>query len=119
MDHDAHWGIVERVIVQAMDTLFPYGAGNTTHHRVGHHLEAVARAAFREGQAYALTSLMTVEDVAAHFGITPRRVRAIARNRQTRFADLGWQVPGTNQWLFRPEELEQLQPDERYRRKDA
>ncbi len=117
MDKTSHYSIVEQAIARALGVMFPDGAGTTTQHRVSYHLEQIAQIAFRQGESYALMSLLTVEDVAERFGITPRRVRAIARNRQTRFGNLGWQVPGTNQWLFRPEELEQLRPDERYRRK--
>ena len=73
-------------------------------------LDEITRLAFDRDQ------LLTVEDVAEMFGITPRRVRAIARNRHARFG-IGWQVPGTNNWLFRPGEVELLRPDERYRRK--
>lgn len=116
MDKTAHWRVIEQDISRAMDAMFPYGAGNTTHHQVRHHLNRISQVAFREGQSYALLSLMTADEVAERFGITPRRVRAIARNRHDRFG-IGWQVPGTNQWLFKPEEIEHLQPDEKYRRK--
>jgi len=108
--------IVESKIGMAMTAMFPHGAGTTSHARVGHWLDTVAQVAFREGEAGALMSLLTVEDVAEQFGISTRRVRAIARNRHGRFG-IGWQVPGTNQWLFRPCEIESLRPDERYRLK--
>ena len=113
---EMHQESLDREVQKAMDAMFPHSAGQTTHQRVRHWLDKIAQVAFTHGEQYALLSLLTVEDVAERFRITPRRVRAIARNRQDRFG-IGWQVPGTNQWLFRPEEVEHLKPDERYRQK--
>jgi len=107
---------VESKIGMAMQAMFPHGAGTTSHARVGHWLDTLAQVAFREGENGALMSLLTVEDVAEQFGISTRRIRAIARNRHERLS-IGWQVPATNQWLFRPCEVESLRPDERYRLK--
>jgi len=117
MDRKSHYSIVEQEISQAIDALLPYGAGPTTDRRVRHHMDHVAQVAFQEGASYALASLLTVEQVAEQLHISGRRVRAIARNRQERGFPVGWQVPGTSQWLFRPEDLERLTPDEKYRRK--
>lgn len=116
MDKQAHMQLVTNQIDQAIDALVPNGAGPVTDRRLRDQMEKVAAVAFREGQHYVLTSLLTVEDVAEKFNVTPRRVRAIAQNRHERFG-IGWQVPGTNQWLFRPEELEHLAPDVTRRRK--
>lgn len=116
MDKEYHQEIVNNQIDAFLDSLFPRGEGHISRHQVGHVVRQVATRAFSEGGNYALASLLTVEDVAERFGVTPRRVRALARNRHERFG-IGWQVPGTNQWLFRPEELEKLQPNDRYRRK--
>jgi len=116
MEKEIFEQIIEQEIQKAMDTMFPYGEGRTTYARAKHWLDTISKIAFSQGGTYALTSLLTVEDVAERFGITPRRVRAIAKNRHERFG-IGWQVPGTNQWLFRPEELDSLEPDEKYRRK--
>lgn len=109
MDRETAYSTVTREIDQALASMFPHGSGTTTQHRVQHHLEHVAQVAFTTGANYALTSLLTVEDVADQLHITPRRVRAIARVQHQRAA-IGWQVPGTNQWLFRPEEIEHLRP---------
>lgn len=103
---------VEREIEQAMDSMFPYGAGQTTHTRVRHHLEQVAQRAFQLGRTHALMGLMTAEDVAAHFQISTRRARALIRNRHERFA-VG--MKAGNQWLVHRDELDSLTPDERYR----
>ena len=107
--------IVSQEIEKAMVAMFPHGAGQAHSTRVSHWLNSIAQVAFREGEIGALMSLLTVEDIAERFGITARRIRAIARNRHERFG-IGWQVPGTNQWLFRPSELDALRPDEKYRK---
>ena len=82
-------------------------------------LRAVMRPAMQRirsnSENYALMSLLTADDVAEILGVSVRRVRAIARNRHERFG-VGWQVPGTSQWLFRPSEIEALRPDEKYKR---
>lgn len=114
MNREAHEQVINNRITQGMDAMFPYGTGRAPHTAVRHWLDNVAQVAFREGGTYALMSLLTVEDIAGTLGVSTRRVRAIAKNRHERFG-IGWQVPGTNQWLFRPEEMEQLQPDEKYR----
>lgn len=77
--------------------------------RVHSQMEKLAARAFEVGRQYGLMSLLTAEDVAARFGITPRRIRARARLLHDRFG-IGYQVPGTNQWLFTPEELVHLRP---------
>lgn len=116
MDRAIYIDIMEQEIQKAMDAMFPYGAGRTTHTQVKHWLDIIAKIAFGQGEAYVLMNLLTVEDVAEQFNISPRRIRAIAKHRYERFG-VGWQVPGTNQWLFRPEELDILRPNEKYRRK--
>lgn len=115
MNRESHEEVVKTRIETAMDAMFPYGAGRAPHAAVRHHLDSVAQVAFSEGGSYVLGSLLTVEDVAQILKVSTRRVRAIARNRHDRFG-IGWQVPGTCQWLFRPEEIEYLRPDEKYRK---
>jgi hypothetical protein len=109
MNREAMFGVVTQRIEQAMQHMFPYGAGTTNHQRVQYHLDQIAELAFNTGTGYALSSLMTVEDVAARLGVSTRRVRVIANAQHQRFG-IGWQVPRTNQWLFRPEELNSLRP---------
>lgn len=103
---------VEQAMEQAMDSMFPYGAGKTTHQRVSHHLEQVAKVAFCTGKTYALMGLMTAEDVAEHFQITPRRARALIKNRHERFA-IGMKAGNT--WLVHRDDLDSLTPEEKYR----
>jgi hypothetical protein len=72
-------------------------------------LSQVAQVAFSAGESYALLSLMTVDEVAAQLGVSVRRVRAIAKIKHEQFG-IGYQVPNTSQWLFRPSEVESLRP---------
>lgn len=116
MDRQHADELVNDAISREMESMFPHGAGQANSHRVEHALRQVAERAFTTGQSYALLSLLTADDLAEMFGVTPRRIRALARARNAQMP-IGWQVPGTNQWLFRPEEVEQLRPDEKYRRK--
>lgn len=111
MDKTAHEQIVADRIEREMETLYPHGEGQVPSRRVQAAMQNVAQVAFREGQSYALLSLMTVADVAAQFKITERRVRAIAADRHARHG-IGWRVPGTRVWLFRPEELDLMRPAE-------
>jgi hypothetical protein len=78
---------------------------------------AVSREAWERGAADGrllfdgdVEKLFTTAEAAEHLGVSPRRVRALARRRE-----VGQQVAGA--WLFRIEDLELLKPDPRYRRK--
>lgn len=111
MNREQMTALVTDAITKALDAMFPHGAGTTTHHRVRRHLEQVGQIAFEAGRSYALGSLLTADEVAEQFRVTPRRIRARARLLHQRLG-LGYQVPGTNQWLFTPEELDALRPGE-------
>jgi hypothetical protein len=108
MERSAHQQVIDERISGAVEALLPLGSGTATAHRLETVLRQVAQVAFREGESHALLSLLTVEDVAAQLGVTPQRVRAIARARQ--HLGIGWQVPGSKTWLFRPHEVELLRP---------
>ena len=58
--------------------------------------------------------ILTIQDIAHEFGITTRRARALAKNRHERFG-IGQQLPG-GQWVFRPDDLDILAPDTKYRK---
>ena len=98
--HNVVNDVVEGRIQAALEILGP-AAGL----RVEHLLRQVAQVAYGEGQRQALLSLRTADQVAEQYGITPRRIRAIAQRR-----GIGWQVPHTRQWLFTPEEADRLRP---------
>ena len=116
MDEKSLQEMIDREITQTVETaLGGLPAAMVTEAR----LRAVIRPAMQRvrsnSENYALMSLLTADDVAAMLGVSVRRVRAIARNRHERFG-VGWQVPGTSQWLFRPSEIEALRPDEKYKK---
>lgn len=109
--------MTDDLINNALAALLPSGAaGTVTPDRARHVLAQLAAAVREDAENSVLTSLLTINDVAETLGISARRAKALARNRHERFG-VGWQVPGTGQWLFRPEELEALRPDARYRRR--
>ena len=88
--------------------MFPHGEGRTTKARVEHALQMVKLVAFEQGRVYALTSLLTSKDLAELFGVTERRVRAIAQAKHEQFG-IGYKTP-RGDWLFAPEEIESLRP---------
>jgi len=101
--------IIKQELKKHIDTYFPYGEGNISRIRAEKFVKDMAVCGFREGERYALQSLRTIEEVAAELGITPRRVRTIAKTAHQRWG-IGWQIPGTNIWLFRDSEIELLRP---------
>ena len=109
MDEQSARSLYEQKIDALTESLLPNGAGTITESRLRTALSKVAQEAFSAGQSYALLSLMTSEDVAEQFGVTPRRIRAIAKIKHEQFG-IGWQVTGTSQWLFRPSEIDALRP---------
>lgn len=115
MRREDHEKIVQQGIVLQLEALFPYGEGRTTRGHVEHALDTVAKHAFEAGRAYALSSLLTVDDLAAEFGVSPRRVRALAQVAHSRYGT-GWQTP-RGEWLFTPEEIEILRPGPSGRRR--
>lgn len=109
-------GNVNRLIDSLIESLLPHGTGTITEHRLRLALEQIATAAYAEGENQSLMSLLTIERVAEQIGVSARRMRAIAADRHERFG-VGWKVPGARgTWLFRPEEIETLRPDPRFRR---
>jgi len=109
VDENFARSLYEKEIDKLVAQLLPNGSGAVSAARLRFALETVAQAAFTAGGDYALMSLMTANDVADKLGISVRRVRAIAANRHARFG-VGYKVPGTSQWLFRPTEIEALRP---------
>jgi len=104
--------ITRAEIEKIMESLFPHGAGQANHIRVAHALEQLATVAFSDGKRHGLSGLMTVPEVAEHFGISDRRARALITNRHKRFA-IGKKY-NKRTWLIHSDELDILAPDERY-----
>ena len=96
-------------INQLVKSLLPNGAGTISVTRLQTALDQVSQVAFSAGESYALTNLLTIDEVAEQLGVSARRVRAIAKVKHERFG-IGFQVPHTAQWLFKPSEIESLRP---------
>jgi len=111
VNREQYQQILDREIQKGFNAMFPHGAGRATYQQVQHWLNTIAQVAFREGRSYALMGLMTAEDVAQHFQITPRRARALIQNRHERFA-VGMKMG--NSWLVHRDELDDLRRDKRY-----
>ena len=107
-------GIIEQHIEAAITEMFPHSDGLVTRHRVEHHLNQIAQYAYQEGRSDALLGIMTSSDVAEHFGITERRARALIQNRHERF---GVGMKAGSEWLVHRDELPQLEPEAKYRRR--
>lgn len=93
------------------DSIPPY-----THDLLGRAYES----AFFAGKHHALSGLMSAEEVATHFEVTPRRGRELIRVRHDRYG-VGRQVGSgeKRRWIIHRDELEDLKPEEKYRRKQV
>lgn len=108
--HEQHEQIVSQETEHLLDTLFPQGDGYINRHRTKWALGKIAQRAFNEGRSYALLSLLTINDVAEYYSITPARIRVIADEMHRRFT-IGAKIGG--RWIFTPEDLPMLEPGER------
>lgn len=109
MDEQFARSLYEQEINNQVNIFLPNGTGSITEISFRHALNMVGMRAFTSGESYALTSLLTADDVADRLGVSVRRVRALAKVRHEQFG-IGYQVPGTSQWLFMPSEIESLRP---------
>jgi len=110
MDRQPHFEIINDRIDRQIEAHLPNGVGNTNEIRFRQALDQVAQVAFEQGRQYALSNLLTVDDLAIMFNVTPRRIRARAQLLNDRYGT-GWKVPGSRgTWLFTPEEIEIMRP---------
>lgn len=109
MEKEAYLSIIKGEANNLANSILPNDVGTITRHKFLFCLDKIGEIAFNNGREYALKNLLTVEQVAEIIGVSKRRMRAIAKNRHERFGT-GWQVPGTNSWLFTPEEIDILKP---------
>ena len=106
MDRKSAESMVTRDIEQLLDALSPNGAP-ITRQRLELAMPKLAHQAFEHGRIYALSSLLTVEDVAQRLHTSPQRIRTIARAKHAQLG-IGARIGG--QWFFTPEEVESLRP---------
>ena len=109
MDRESHKSIVYRQIADALGMMFPYGEGRVERSRAEYFLVSVAAVGFREGCAYGLSNLLDVPTLAGMFGVSARRMRAIAKRAYEQFA-VGFRVPSGRLYLFHVDEIESLRP---------
>ena len=117
MDKAATDQMIEGEIQKMIDAFMPNGGGATmTEVRLRTALEHMAKKSFALGQSYALLNLKTCDDLASEFGVSLRRMQAIAKERHERFG-VGFQARGNNPWLFSADEIESLRPGKPGKRK--
>jgi hypothetical protein len=97
---------IEKVIVD----LLPAGEGSVSAETLRQALTDISQLAYLKGESASYSKLITTRDLAEMFGVDKTRANALARNRHKRYG-IGYQIPGTNQWLFRQEDLNLLLPD--------
>lgn len=98
----------EQMIASDIETLVDSMSGNITAHRLRFALDKIAKQAFEHGRTYALMSLMSTEEAAAHYGISESRMTRIIAQRHERFG-VGMKV-GKRAWLVTRDELPSLEP---------
>ena len=99
---------VNQIISREIENLFPLGTGDAfTISRLHAALESVAQKSFDLGRNYGLTNLLTVDEAALEIGVSPRRMRALLKDRHERFG-VGAQFGQV--WIIHRDELDQLRP---------
>ena len=101
--------LVEQEIAQAVETHLPHGAGQMTAARLRAALQTVAQRTEVAARAYYLSSLRTVDDMAAEYGVSRRRAHAIAKRQHERWGK-GMRVG--NAYIFSADEIESMRPAE-------
>lgn len=98
-------GLIAQAIAEAKDTI---GEGRPSPARLEHALTVLTQRVADSTRDYTLSNLRTVDDLAAEFGVSERRIRAIATHRHERFG-VGMRLGHT--WVWSPEEVEAMRPD--------
>lgn len=93
--------LVAAAIAEAAAIVAPFDA--RTHHALTVLSQRVADAT----RSYELLNLRTVDDLAAEFGLSPRRIRALAVTRHERYG-IGMKIGTT--WLWSASEIERMRP---------
>lgn len=91
-----------------IESTLPNGGGSMTDIMLRHVLDQVAQAAFTAGRCYALSSILTCDDIAAMLGMSLRRVNATAKRIHECYG-LGMLVGKT--WLFTTEDVKHFKSD--------
>lgn len=108
MNRESYEQLTQDNINIIVQVIVPNGAGHITEHRLRAALEKISQQAFEAGRVYALMSLMSTEEAAAHYGISESRMTRIIAKRHERFG-VGMKV-GKRAWLVTSDELPALEP---------
>jgi len=104
MNRDAYDHQVALAIAKAAETI---EEGSPSSMRTRHALAVLAQHVASATRDYELSNLRTVDDLAAEFSLSPRRIRALAANRHARYG-IGMQVGKT--WLWSASEIDRMRP---------
>jgi hypothetical protein len=99
---------IEAIVARWADALVPREMATVSHLRAEAVIRQAVQQAAQTATELALLGLLTSADVARELGVSVRRVQAHAKRLNERGFAVGWRVPGTRVWLFRPEEVESL-----------
>jgi len=104
MNRSDYEQMVASAIAEATETI---GEGQPSPARLRHALTVLAQHVASATRDYELSNLRTVDDLAAEFSLSPRRIRALAANRHARYG-IGMQVGKT--WLWSASEIDRMRP---------
>jgi hypothetical protein len=97
-------------IEKVINSLVPAGDGVVSAETLRQVLTEISQSAFIKGENASYSSLITTKELAETLGVDRTRANALARSRHKKYG-IGYQIPGTNQWLFRQEDMRLLLPD--------
>jgi len=99
---------MQAIVSRWAEALVPGEMATISHQRAETVILQAVQQATQQATEQALLSLLTSADVARELGVSLRRVQAHARTLNLRGFAVGWKVPGTHVWLFRPQEVKLL-----------
>jgi len=97
-------------IEKAIASLVPAGEGIVSTETLRNVFTKISQLAFVKGENASYSKLLTTKELAEMLGVNRTRANQLARSRHKKYG-IGYQIPGTNQWLFRPEDMRLLLPD--------
>lgn len=104
MNRSDYEQMVASAIAEATETI---GEGQPSPARLRHALTVLVQRVESATRSYELLNLRTVDDLAAEFGLSPRRIRALAVTRHERYG-IGMKIGTT--WLWSASEIERMRP---------
>ncbi len=100
---------LDSLVAQAIEECeLNIGEGRPSPTRLRHALSVLAQRVESATRSHTLLGLRTVDDLAAEFGVSAQRIRALAKHRHERFG-VGMKLGKS--WLWSAEEVEAMRPD--------